>query len=149
MKKSHIKSRKKKAITLLEIMIVIFLIGLIGSVIGYNVKGSLEEGKAFRSEQGIEKLNDIFQMEMASGVSAAEIVANPAYYLEHSGLVANADKLLQDGWKQPYKISAKGDYALKIKSDAWDNHKDKKQKKLDKKNVPQTVNAAQSSSDED
>jgi type II secretory pathway pseudopilin PulG len=148
MKKSHTK-RKKKAITLLEIMIVIFLIGLIGSVIGYNVKGSLEEGKAFRSEQGIEKLKDIFQMEMASGASAAEIIANPKYYLENSGLVANADKLLKDGWNQPYKISAKGDYDLKIKSDAWDKHKEKKQKKLDKKNGSQTVHAAQSTSDEE
>ena len=145
----HKKNRKKKAITLLEIMIVIFLIGLIGSVIGYNVKGSLEEGKAFRSEQGIAKLKDILQMEMATGASVDEIVANPKFYLENSGLVADVDKLLKDGWGHPYKITANGLSDFHITSKAWDNHRDKKSKKLDKKNASQTANAAQPTANED
>ena len=42
--------QKKRALTLLEIMIVIVLIGIIGSVIGVNMKGSLDAGKAFKSD---------------------------------------------------------------------------------------------------
>ncbi len=123
------RRKKKRPITLLEIMIVIFLIGLIGSVIGYNVKGSLEEGKAFRSEQGIAKLKDILQMEIANGVSTEDIVNNPKFYLKRTGLVADANKLLKDGWGQPYIISQDGDYDISVKSIAWDRHKEKRNKK--------------------
>ena len=42
--------KSKKAMTLLEVMIVIFIIGIISSVIGYNMKGSLEKAKAFKTE---------------------------------------------------------------------------------------------------
>lgn len=121
--------KKKKAITLLEIMIVIFLIGLIGSVIGYNVKGSLEEGKAFRSEQGIERLHDILLMEAASGISISEIIEAPGFYVKKSGLSSNPAKLLKDGWGQPYKLTAKGDYDIAIHSEAYDKYKTKKRTK--------------------
>jgi type II secretory pathway pseudopilin PulG len=121
--------KKKQAITLLEIMIVIFLIGLIGGVIGYNVKGSLEEGKAFRSEQGIEKLHDLFLMESANGVAMAELIQNPTFYLSRSGLVTNPDKLLKDGWGQPYVFEQDGEYDVIITSKAWETHKKKKNRK--------------------
>ena len=121
--------KKKQAITLLEIMIVIFLIGLIGGVIGYNVKGSLEEGKAFRSEQGIEKLHDLLLMESANGVPMEEILREPAFYLKRTGLVADADKLLKDGWGQPYTIKQDGEYDLSITSRALNTHKQKKNRK--------------------
>lgn len=124
--------KKKQAITLLEIMIVIFLIGLIGGVIGYNVKGSLEEGKAFRSEQGIEKLHDLLLMEAANGVPIEELVREPAFYLKRTGLVADADKLLKDGWGKPYTIRAEGEYDLSITSTAWSQYKAKKNRKASK-----------------
>ncbi len=128
---SYVKNKKKKAITLLEIMIVIFLIGLIGSVIGYNVKGSLEGGKAFRSEQGIAKLKDIFLMEMENGVSLDEMIDNPKFYLERTALVAKADKLLKDGWGEPYKITKHGESDMTIRSDAWEKYKKKRLKKVE------------------
>ncbi len=121
--------KKKQAITLLEIMIVIFLIGLIGGVVGYNVKGSLEEGKAFRSEQGIEKLHDLLLMEAANGVPIDELIREPAFYLKRTGLVADADKLLKDGWGQPYRIQALGEYDISITSQAWNTYKAKKNRK--------------------
>jgi general secretion pathway protein G len=142
----NIRRKKKKPITLLEIMIVIFLIGLIGSVIGYNVKGSLEEGKAFRSEQGIAKLKDILQMEIANGVSPEDIVNNPKYYLKRTGLVTDANKLLKDGWGQPYLISQDGDYDISVKSVAWDRHKEKRNKKH---KASKTTNVSDDSYEED
>ena len=68
------KQRKKRSLTLLEIMIVIFLIGLIGSVIGYNVKGSLDEGRAFRSEQGACQIRDILLLEVAKGYPLDQVL---------------------------------------------------------------------------
>ena len=119
--------QKKKAITLLEIMIVIFLIGLIGSVIGYNVKGSLEEGKAFKTEQGALQIQDILSLEASDGTPLEEIIDRPAYYLKRSGLCKNYDKLLKDGWGKPYELSLTyNKTAIKITSVALAAHKKKK-----------------------
>lgn len=119
--------RKKKAITLLEIMIVIFLIGLIGSVIGYNVKGSLEEGKAFKTEQGALQIQDILSLEASDGTPLEEIIERPGYYLKRSGLCKDYNKLLKDGWGKPYEITLinKGT-AIKVSSPALAAHKIKK-----------------------
>ena len=57
--------RKKRTLTLMEIMIVIVLIGLIGSVIGINMKGSLDKGRAFKTKEAIRQIDDIFSLEIA------------------------------------------------------------------------------------
>ncbi|MES2200349.1 MAG: type II secretion system protein [Chlamydiota bacterium] len=119
--------RKKKAITLLEIMIVIFLIGLIGSVIGYNVKGSLEEGKAFKTEQGALQIQDILSLEASDGTPLEEVVGNAEYYLTRSGLCKDPKKLLKDGWGKEYVMTVnKKGTIIKIASPALAAHKKKK-----------------------
>lgn len=110
--------RKKRALTLLEIMIVIFLIGLIGSVIGYNMKGSLEEGKAFRTRQGIEQIRDILLLEVAKGTDIDTVVAKPEVYLENSGMVKNVSKLIEDGWGHRYNIRKKYTSDIAVSSES-------------------------------
>jgi type II secretory pathway pseudopilin PulG len=97
----------KKALTLLEIMIVIFLITLITGAIGYSMKGTLEKGKAFRTEQGMEQLHDLLLMCLAEGDKGPDIVANPAARLKHYALAKNPEKIILDGWGNPYKIEFK------------------------------------------
>lgn len=127
--------KKKQTITLLEIMIVIFLIGLIGSVVGYNVKGSMEEGKAFRSEQGAAQIEDILSLETSDGTSADLIVENPEVFLRRSGLCKDPAKMLKDGWGEPYEITAV--YGnIRVHSKRLERYKEKKQK-----NVPTAANA--------
>lgn len=100
------KIKQKKPFTLLEIMIVILLIGLIGSVIGYNMKGSLDEGRAFKTRQGMAQIIDIFELEMAkTGLSAKDIADNPEKYLKLSGLVKDPDKFVLDGWGKRFDFS--------------------------------------------
>lgn len=119
--------KQKKPFTLLEIMIVILLIGLIGSVIGYNMKGSLDEGRAFKTRQGITQITDILELEMAkTGVTAQEIVKNPEKHLRESGLVKNATKLLTDGWGVAYKIELDTDNQISITSEALNKYNNKK-----------------------
>lgn len=128
------KNRKKKqTITLLEIMIVIFLIGLIGSVVGYNVKGSMEEGKAFRSEQGQTQIEDILSLETSDGTPVDEIVNNPEFFLRRSGLCKDPTKMLKDGWGEPYEItSVYGN--IRVHSKKLERHKQKKEKNAAGKN---------------
>jgi len=122
--------KKKRYITLLEIMIVIFLISIIGGVLGYNMKGSLEKGRAFKTQQAKKQIKDILLLEYAKGEKTAEeIQENPKKILKNSGLVKNAEKLLKDGWNQPFKITyKKGEDTYKISSKKYTEYKNKKKK---------------------
>ncbi len=100
---------KKKPFTLLEIIIVIFLITLITGAIGYNMKGALDKGKVFRTEQAIEQLQDLFLMCVAEGESPDTIVKHPAEILEKYGLAKSPKKVVQDGWGAPFRIGVTRD----------------------------------------
>ncbi len=96
---------KRRALTLIEIMIVIFIIGLIGSVIGYNMKGSLDEGKSFKCEQGSKQVYDFLTLQMAQQDKEIDnILSDPEEALRATGFVNRPDKLIKDGWNQKYVI---------------------------------------------
>lgn len=118
--------KKKRAFTLLEIMIVIFLIGLIGSIIGYNMKGSLEEGKAFKTKQSMRKLIDILEMEIAKGADVEQMQENVEPFLERSGLVKKAKVLTKDGWGKPFVITIHDDGTVSVFSAQYNGYKRKK-----------------------
>ena len=126
--------RRKQALTLLEIMIVIVLIGLIGSVIGVNMKGSLDEGRAFKTRQAQAQIEDILMLAVAQGEPIDNVVANKEAFLEISGLVKDASAFLKDGWGVPFEVRVGGRSHDKIvvdsaKLDAYDT---KKKAKLSK-----------------
>ncbi len=111
--------RKKRAMTLLEIMIVILIIGIVGSVIGYNMRGSLERGKAFKSREGAKKVYEILTLRMAEGVTIDNVVADPVDNIHRSGLVSNPSDLLTDGWNQQYVIEQTEHGELKVISQRY------------------------------
>lgn len=124
--------RTKRAMTLLEIMIVIFIIGIISSVIGYNMKGSLEKAKAFKTGEGIKKIKEIFELELAQGATTLnEVMNHPDKVLHNSGLVSNPKDMLKDGWGVPYKITTSAKGAIHIKSIAFDKYQEKHKKPQD------------------
>lgn len=108
---------KKKSMTLLEIMIVIFLIGLISSILGYNMKGSLDKGRAFRTTEGSRMIREVLLLQVAEGHEIAEVVKTPEVYLKASGLINNPKKALTDGWGKNFKITVSGE-DIKVQSDA-------------------------------
>jgi len=130
-----LKKRSKKALTLLEIMIVIFLIGLIGSVVGYNMKGSLDEGKAFKTKQAMAQIHDILLLEIAKGVPTKDVLEKKEKYLQNSGLVKNVNDLLKDGWGKELDIKAKGLSDISIHSTSLTNYENKKRKALGEKEI--------------
>lgn len=120
---------KKRALTLLEIMIVIMLITLISGTIGYSMKGSLEKGRAFRTEQGQEQLKDLLLICLSDGGKIENIAQNPVEYLKGLGVAKDPENLILDGWKQPFEITvspAKNDFT--IKSKAYNNYKNRLKK---------------------
>jgi len=96
--------RKKRFITLLEVMIVILIIGIISGVLGYNMKGSLDEGKAFKSEMGSKQVHDLLILRMTqSEDNLEEILKHPTQYLE-GGFVDQPRNLLKDGWNESFVL---------------------------------------------
>lgn len=96
---------RKSCFTLLEIIIVIFLITLITGAIGYSMKGTLDKGKVFRTEQAIEQLKDLFLMCVAEGESPDEIIRDPEAVLKKYALAKNPKKIIEDGWGDKFQIA--------------------------------------------
>jgi general secretion pathway protein G len=96
---------KRRFITLIEIMIVMFLIALITGVLAYNYRGSLEEGKAFKTKQGIERLETILNLAAADDPSILDhIESRWKDVVNQSPLVQNPNTLLKDGWGGDYQV---------------------------------------------
>jgi general secretion pathway protein G len=97
---------EKRFVTLIEMMIVMFLIALITGVVAYNYRGSLDEGKAFKTKTGMEKLETILNMEVAKNPQyAANIQSEWQKYVLASPLVHDPQALLRDGWGEEYQVT--------------------------------------------
>lgn len=100
---------KKKALTLIEIMIVIFLITLITGAVGYNMKGSLTKGKEFRTKQAQEQLRDLLLICVDEGEDPEKVAKNPSLYLIKSGLAKDPKNLVKDGWGSDFEVKLTAD----------------------------------------
>jgi len=129
---------KKRSLTLFEVMIVIFIIGIIGSVVGYNMRGSLDQGKAFKTKEAISKVYNIVQMEMSSkeidelaGSDSDAIRGKVTEVLKSSGFVSKPDHLVEDGWKEPLVFTVEkhgGENEIRMSSNRYEKFYQKKNK---------------------
>ena len=123
--------KTKRAVSLIEVMIVIFLISLIAAAVGYNMMGSLDKGKEFKTKESQRQIRDILLLEVANGQNIDLVVANPRQFLERSGLVKDVDKILLDGWDEPFIITRKGEDII-VTSAKLEKIEDRREKKLKK-----------------
>lgn len=127
MKKCQLK--KKRFITLVEMMIVMFLIAMITGVIAYNYTGSLEEGKAFKTKVGIEKIQTILDLHLATHPDDRDFIDRKwTEIVENSQLVKNSKELMKDGWGIPYEVSQGHNHQIEIKSQKYDQYQASKGK---------------------
>lgn len=108
--------RRKNYVTLIEIMIVMFLIALITGVIAYNYRGALDQGKIFKTKAGIERLETILNLQISEHPEAASnIESNWEDLVKTSPLVKDPEALTKDGWGEKYQVTLdKG--AVKVSS---------------------------------
>jgi len=86
-------------------MIVMFLIAMIIGAVAYKYQGSLEEGKAFKTKIGIEKLNTILSLQLSEHPDLEnDIRAKWRDLIRASPLVQNPNDLVKDGWGAEYEI---------------------------------------------
>ena len=98
------KIKKKHPLSIIEIMIVISIIAIVGSVMTHNMKGSLTKGRAFKTESASKQAYDILSLELSSGSTIKQIINSPETILVESGLVKSPKKILQDGWGNNFEI---------------------------------------------
>lgn len=114
---------KKQFVTLIEMMIVMFLIALITGAIAYNYRGSLEEGKAFKTKMGIEQIERILDLRVADDPELLEgIESNWKEIIRKDPLVKDANSLMRDGWGDDYKVSVQNN-RIKVESEHYKEYK--------------------------
>ena len=106
------KRKRKQALTLVETMIVIFIIGMISSVVGVNMRKSFEKGKHFKTKQAITKLYNIIEIELAHDPSLLEQSSDKgtlndlvAEKVRGSHFIKNTKEALKDGWGKKFKVN--------------------------------------------
>lgn len=92
-------------VTLIEMMIVMFLIAMILGIVAINYRGTLDKGRAFKTQAGIEKLQAILNLAIAENPSL-DLTSEQAWHnaVERSPLVQNPNTLFNDGWGIPYIV---------------------------------------------
>lgn len=101
------KKMKKRFITLIEIMIVMFLIALITGALAYRFSGALEKGYAFKTKANMERLDAILNLAIAEDPSLlTDISSKWPGIVESSPLVKDPKSLERDGWGDLFDVSA-------------------------------------------
>ncbi len=121
---------KKRFVTLIEMMIVMFLIAMITGVIAINYTGSLEEGKAFKTKNGIEKIRTILDLYMAT--NPGEAISDWKAIVADSPLVQNSKELVKDGWGVDYVVTT-DENGIEIKSEKYTAYLSKSKSSMFKK----------------
>lgn len=123
------KNFRKQTMTLLEVMIVIFIIGIIGSVIGYNMRGSLDKGKAFKTKEAISKIYEISLLAWEDKSQVSDDPQKIKEMLVNSGFIRKVSDFMKDGWKQQFEFSIdKDSNELRIISRKYEEFCDKERK---------------------
>jgi type II secretory pathway pseudopilin PulG len=108
-------------------MIVMFLIAMITGVIAYNYTGSLDEGKAFKTKAGIEKIHTILDLHFAIHPEDKESVESKwKTILDNSQLVKNARELEKDGWGDEFDVTDDSNGNIQITSKKYNEYLSKK-----------------------
>lgn len=96
---------RRRFVTLVEMMIVMFLIALITGVVAYNYRASLEKGRVFASEQGVERVRQILEISVAENPDVMDTISGGHWQDVAKSSPLFNDKLLKDGWGYDYQVS--------------------------------------------
>lgn len=104
-------------------MIVMFLIALIAGVITYNYRGSLDEGKAFKTKAAIDKIETILNLSVAEEPELMDHIGSEwVKIIQSSPLVKNPNDLIKDGWGIPFQVSTEGNI-IQVRSPKFEDYK--------------------------
>jgi|GEM_PF-1943810 len=107
--------KKRRAITLIEMLIVISLISIITGALALNYQGSIDRGRALKTKELISRIEAILNLHLidspgaitsrTSDVDYAKIVQASALW---KGKLKQGE-VLKDGWNKPFIIKYEND----------------------------------------
>lgn len=99
------KKIQKRHVTLIEMMIVMFLIALIAGAVAINMGGALDEGNAFKTVANIKNIENILGLRIAGDDDAlANLESDWKKYILESPLSQNPKSLFKDGWGNEFTV---------------------------------------------
>lgn len=127
------KKRARRAITLIEMIIVMILIAMITGAVAYNYRESLNEGRAFKTKELMSRLDTIIAIYLAENPEqAANIESSWQNIILRSSLLKNPKESLKDGWGQPFKLEQRrgdgGQIEYVVVSEEYERYRKKKGK---------------------
>jgi general secretion pathway protein G len=118
---------KKRYITLIEIMIVMFLIALIMGVLAYNYQGSLEQGKVFKTKAAIDRLETILNLAVAEEPGLISHISQDwESVVDHSPLVHNPKDMKYDAWGFRYRVEVDQEGHIQVTSEGLSEYQKKR-----------------------
>jgi general secretion pathway protein G len=108
--------RQQRGMTLIEIMVVVIIIGLIGTAVAVNVMGRLDEAKVSTAKSDIVKITDaidqykMMRNDYPTGEQALDVLIREKF------LKANKDGKIKDPWGKEYIYL----YPGQVHADAYD-----------------------------
>lgn len=128
------KKRFKRAVTLIEMIVVMLLIATITGALAYNYNASLAEGKAFKTREGISRIRTILALAIAEDneINPSEIESSWKGLVERSPLAGKSKDLLTDGWGKPYEVHCEerdGEQVITVRSQSLEAFEKQKRSK--------------------
>ena len=129
----HMKNQnqwKKKAVTLIEMIVVMLLIAMITGALAYNYNASLNEGKAFKTKEAISRIKTILALELAE--NPERDVSDWKQIVTESPLGGKGDSLMRDGWGGEFQVSLENTddgQQINVASKNYDSYLAKKKSK--------------------
>jgi general secretion pathway protein G len=117
---------KKRYITLIEIMIVMFLIAMITGVVAYNYRGSLDEGKAFKTKTAIERVENVLNLHFAQNPGDGNEIGNWVEIIKNDPTVSKPDSLIKDGWGNNFIVELNNG-EIKVRSERYEDYSNRTQ----------------------
>lgn len=112
------KKRRQQAITLMEIMVVIILIGIVSSALAYNLKGAMNKAKQFKTKENQKKITHVLSMQLLDGADPVELETNWKHYIDNDPLIQRGKNYehLKDGWGQFFDVKIRDDGQILVLS---------------------------------
>lgn len=101
----------RRAITLIEMIVVMILIATITGAVALNYRESLNEGKAFKTQAGMDRLETVLSLYYAEHPGEPVRGGEDEFLniVSQSPLVRNAKDFIRDGWGIKYEIAVQTD----------------------------------------
>lgn len=119
----QIKKVKRQFLTLIEMMIVMFIIAMITGGLAYNYRGSLDESRAFKTKVAIDRVSGILNLKAADDPDfLGKVRSEWEDVVKSSPLVANAKDLVKDGWGQALQVDVADGDTIVVYSRKYEEH---------------------------